>query len=139
LGKNENYKRFGIYSLIVVETVSQHIGEHHTLTSSSSARTFRTVSRENAFYFFTSVGNYTGQRAMSLEEFAQKIREVEIASLEFHLYRGDFEKWSDKVLEDNILTKRIAAVKLLEPVGNALRDQLDFTVTKRLEELKSKE
>jgi hypothetical protein len=76
---------------------------------------------------------------MSLEEFAQKIREVEIASLEFHLYRGDFEKWSDKVLEDNILTKRIAAVKLLEPVGNALRDQLDFTVTKRLEELKSKE
>ena len=76
---------------------------------------------------------------MSLEEFATKIREVKIVSLEFHLYRGDFEKWSDQVLEDNILTKRIAAVKLLEPVGNALRDQLDFTVSKRLEELKNKE
>ncbi|MBK5134150.1 hypothetical protein JJE00_06960 [Candidatus Bathyarchaeota archaeon] len=57
-------------------------------------------------------------------------------SLEFHLYRGDFEKWSDEVLEDHELTERIRAVKLLEPVGNALRDQLDFTVTKRLEELK---
>ena len=76
---------------------------------------------------------------MSLEEFATKIREVKIVSLEFHLYRGDFEKWSDQVLEDNILTERIAAVKLLEPVGNALRDQLDFTVSKRLEELKNKE
>ena len=76
---------------------------------------------------------------MSLEEFATKIREVKIVSLEFHLYRGDFEKWSDQVLEDNILTKRIAAVKFLEPVGNALRDQLDFTVSKRLEELKNKE
>jgi hypothetical protein len=105
--------------------------------SSSSARTLRTVSRENAFYFFTSVGNYTGHRAMSLEEFANKIREIQTASLEFHLYRGDFEKWADEVLEDDILTERIRAVKLLEPIGNTLRDQLDFTVTKRLEELKN--
>jgi hypothetical protein len=109
------------------------------LTSSSSARTLRTLSRENAFYFFTSVGNYTGQRAMSLEEFANKIREVKITSLEFHLYRGDFEKWTDEVLEDDILTERISAVKHLEPLGNALRDQLDFTVSKRLEELKKPE
>jgi hypothetical protein len=73
---------------------------------------------------------------MSLEEFANKIREVKITSLEFHLYRGDFEKWTEEVLEDDILTERISAVKHLEPLGNALRDQLDFTVSKRLEELK---
>jgi hypothetical protein len=109
------------------------------LTSSSSARILRTLSRENAFYFFTSVGNYTGQRAMSLEEFTNKIREVKITSLEFHLYRGDFEKWTAEVLEDDILTERISAVKHLEPLGNALRDQLDFTVSKRLEELKKPE
>jgi hypothetical protein len=109
------------------------------LAHSSSARILRTLSRENAFYFFTSVGNYTGHRAMSLEEFATKIREVPTASLEFHFYRGDFEKWTTEVLEDNELTKRIGAVKLLEPVGNNLRDQLDFTVSKRLEELKSTE
>jgi len=73
---------------------------------------------------------------MSLEEFANKIREVETTSLEFHFYRGDFEKWTAEVLEDSELTRRIGAVKLLEPVGNHLRDQLDFTVSKRLEELK---
>ena len=109
------------------------------MTPSSSARILRTLSRENAFYFFTSVGNYTGQSAMSLEEFANKIREVKITSLEFHLYRGDFEKWTAEVLEDNILTERISVVKLLEPVGNTMRDQLYFTVSKRLEELKSTE
>jgi hypothetical protein len=107
------------------------------LSPSSSARILRTLSRENAFYFFTSVGNYTGQRAMSLEEFTTKIREVPTKSLEFHFYRGDFEKWTTEVLEDSELTKRIKAVKLLEPIGNNLRDQLDFTVSKRLEELKS--
>jgi hypothetical protein len=106
------------------------------LTSSASSKILRTLSRKNAFYFFTSVGNYTGHRAMSLEEFVDKIREVETSSLEFHLYRGDFEKWTNEVLEDAELTKRIAAVKLLQPTGNALRDQLDFVVTKRLEELK---
>ncbi len=103
----------------------------------SSARILRTLSRENAFYFFTSVGNYTGQKAMSLEEFAHKIREVEIVSLEFHLYRRDFEKWAAEVLEDSELAKRVRELKHLEPVGNALRDQLHFTVSTRLEELKS--
>ena len=107
------------------------------LLTSSSSRNLKTVSRKNAFYFFTSTGNYTGQKASSLEEFANLIREVKIASLEFHLYRGDFEKWVAEVLEDNELSRRISAVKLLEPIGNSVRDQLDFTVTKRLEELKN--
>ena len=107
------------------------------MTPSSSSRILRTLSRENAFYFFTSVGNYTGQRAMSLEEFAAKIRQIPTASLEFHFYRGDFEKWATEVLEAPELAKRISAVKLLEPIGNSLRDQLDFTISKRFEELKS--
>ena len=106
------------------------------MTHSHSSPSRRTLSRNNAFYFFTSVGNYIGHRAMSLEEFTNKIRQVETASLEFHIYRGDFEKWADEVLEDHELTRRISEVKLLEPVGNALRDQLDFAVSKRLEELK---
>ena len=109
------------------------------MTPSSSARILRTLSRENAFYFFTSVGNYTGQRAMSLEEFANKIREVKITSLEFHLYRGDFEKWTAEVLEDSELAEKISDLKNLEPVMSALRDQLYLIVSKRLEELKSTE
>jgi hypothetical protein len=107
------------------------------LVSQTSARILRTLSRENAFYFFTSLGNYTGQRAMSLEEFEDNIRDIKIASLEFHLYRGDFEKWMANVLADKELTRRISDLKHLQPVGNALRDQLLFTVSKRLEELKN--
>ena len=44
---------------------------------------------------------------MSLEEFIVIIRHVKIASLEFHLYRGDFEKWATEVLEAPELAKRI--------------------------------
>jgi hypothetical protein len=74
---------------------------------------------------------------MSLEEFANKIREVETTSLEFHLYRGDFEKWTAEVLEDSELTEKISDLKNLEPVRSALRDQLYLIVSKRLEELKT--
>lgn len=126
-------------SVIRRASFSETKGELYTLKQSSTTRILRRLSRGNAFYFFTSVGNYTGHKATSLEEFATKISEVEIESLEFHLYRGDLEKWSDEVLEDHELTKRLGTVKLLEPVGNALRDQLDFVISKRFEELKAKQ
>jgi len=95
------------------------------------------VSRENAFYFFTSIGNYTGENAASLEEFVKKIGEVNAKSLEFHFYRGDFEKWVAEVLEDRELAEEIKNLKNLKPVGNSLRGQLHLIVSKRFEKLKS--
>ena len=66
------------------------------ITFKSAHRILRKLPRENAFYFFTSIGNYTGVNADSLEEFVKKILDVNVKSLEFHLYRGDFEKWANK-------------------------------------------
>lgn len=97
----------------------------------------RKLSRENAFYFFTSIGNYTGEHADSLEDFLRKIKKVNAKSLEFHLYRGDFEKWVSKVLEDAELAENIRSLKSLEPSGDALRNQLYIVVSKRCEILKS--
>jgi predicted MPP superfamily phosphohydrolase len=107
------------------------------LIPSSVARILRKLSRENAFYFFTSIGNYTGESAASLEEFVKKIGEVNAKSLEFHFYRGDFGKWVAEVLEDGELAEEIKNLKNLKPVGDALRDQLYLVVSKRFEKLKS--
>jgi hypothetical protein len=111
-------------------------GEIYALMLSSPARILRTLTRNNAFYFFTSVGNYTGQKAMSLEEFAAKIMEVETASLAFHLYRGDFERWTADVLEDLELTQKITALKNMQPAGDVLRNQLHGIIATRINELK---
>jgi len=107
------------------------------LMPSSVARILRKLSRENAFYFFTSVGNYIGENAASLEEFVKKIEEVNAKSLEFHFYRGDFQKWVAEVLEDGELAEEIKSLKNLKPVGDALRGQLYPVVSKRFEKLKS--
>ena len=107
------------------------------MTPSSVARILRKLPRENAFYFFTSIGNYTGENASSLEEFVKKIGEVNAKSLEFHFYRGDFEKWVAEVLEDGELAEEIRSFKNLKPVGDTLRSQLHLIVSKRFEKLKS--
>lgn len=102
----------------------------------SVSRSLRILPREKEFFFFTSIGNYTGDHASSLEEFVNKIRQVNVKSLEFHLYRGDFEKWVAEVLEDKELADAIKSIQNFKPSGDALRDQLYLVVWKRFKELK---
>lgn len=102
----------------------------------SPSKILRRVVREQAFYFFTSIGNYTGQNAASLDEFIQKIKDIDIKSLEFHLYRQDFEKWISQTLGDKRLAYEIRTLRSQNVVGNALRDRLHFIVSRRYKELK---
>lgn len=106
------------------------------LSELKTSRVLRSLSREKAFYFFTSIGNYTGESAASLEEFVKKILDVNVKSLEFHLYRGDFERWVAETLEDSVLTSKIRQLKFLKPIGIDLRDRLFLIVSKHYENLK---
>jgi len=119
----------------VLESVSQTV--EGLEMSSSSSRILRTLPREEAFYFFTSIGNYTGQSAASLDEFLQKVKDVNMKSIEFHVYREDFEKWISQTLGDAKLAEEIKGLRNLKIAGNSLRDRLYFTVSRRLKELKT--
>lgn len=93
------------------------------------------VPREKAFYFFTSIGNYTGASASSLKEFMEKVNAVNVKSLEFHMYRGDFDKWVSDVLQDGELSADIRRLQRLNLMGEPLRNQLFLTVSRRLRRL----
>ncbi len=90
------------------------------------------VSEEKAFYFYTEVGNYTGQSASSLEQFLEKVKIVDTKSLEFHLYRGDFEMWFREVLEDPRLEEEMRVLKTFDLKGETLRTRLLYTISKFL-------
>jgi hypothetical protein len=107
------------------------------MASTASSKTLRTVPREKTFYFFTSIGNYTGLSAASLKEFMERVNEVNVKSLEFHLYRGDFEKWTNEVLEDPWLAGDIKKLQKFGLTGDALRNQLYLTVSRRIKRLTS--
>ena len=99
------------------------------------SKNLKIIPREKAFYFFTSIGNYTGVSALSLKDFMEKVNEVNVKSLEFHLNRGDFEKWVNDVLQDGELAGDIRRLQRLNLVGEALRNQLSLTVSRRLKRL----
>ena len=99
-------------------------------------RILRTLPREKAFYFFTSIGNYTGESATSLKEFTDKINEVNVKSLEFHFYRGDFEKWTAEVLEDKELAEQIGTLRKTSPIGEDLKNGLYRILTMRYSRLR---
>jgi len=101
------------------------------LNEKMNLRILRTLPREKAFYFFTSIGNYTGESATSLKEFTDKINEVNVKSLEFHFYRGDFEKWTAEVLEDEELAEDVQKLQKLSLTGDELRLRLYTTVSRR--------
>jgi hypothetical protein len=107
------------------------------MTSEATSKILRTVPREKAFYFFTSIGNYTGTSAFSLKEFMEKINEVNVKSLEFHFYHNDFEKWINEVLEDQELAKEIRKLVKFNLTGDALRSQLHLAVSRRFKILTS--
>jgi hypothetical protein len=79
------------------------------------------VTKERAFYFFTSIGNYTGHHALSLDEFRGKLTEVSGKSLEFHLHRRDFERWFTDVWGFDQLAEKMRVLTTLNLSGEPLR------------------
>jgi len=99
-------------------------------------RILRELSKNEAFYFFTSIGNYTGECATSLEDFIKKIKTVSVKSIEFHLYREDFEKWVAETLEDRDLVQEIENLRKQNTTEEFLREKLSVIVSKRYEQLR---
>lgn len=103
----------------------------------ANSRILRKLGNDEAFYFYTDIGNYTGQNASSLEEFLSRIQEIDTKSLEFHLLREDFEKWMSSTIGDAQLAEDIKLLRVQKVAGSSLRNHLSLIVSKRLKELKS--
>lgn len=82
------------------------------------------ISPEKAFQFYVDIDKPIGFSAQSLEEFYRLLRQVTSDSLEFHLYRGDFENWLAQVLDDSELSAEVSGFKTSELHGEDLRKAL---------------
>ena len=87
------------------------------------------------FHFCIDVGDYTGISAASYEDFLKSIKQVNRKSLNFHVKRGDFERWVLDVLKDVKLAKEIRKLKKQKLQGQALRNHLYRIVSNRHKEL----
>ncbi|MBD3389189.1 MAG: NTP transferase domain-containing protein [Candidatus Altiarchaeales archaeon] len=102
----------------------------------------RKVTSEEAFYFNKKEGShvsYTGQRARSLLEFNNILKEVEASSLNYHLRSdvNDFQQWLDDILCDPILARDFEGIKQEVSVDDRMlvRQMMIEATTRRLNQL----
>ena len=88
--------------------------------------TEKTVSPEKGFHFYEEIAKPTGKVAVSLEDFALKLKETPVVSIEFHQKRGDFAKWVQNTFGATTLANAIEKIKTS---GEDLRKQLVETIT----------
>jgi DNA-binding Lrp family transcriptional regulator len=82
------------------------------------------VPKETAFHFYTAVGQPTGFSAESIKEFYEIVKRVAVKSLEFHLYREDFENWIKTVFKDEALATALVSLKNADVKGEELRQRM---------------
>jgi len=93
------------------------------------------VSTDKAFHFYTGLHQHLGVHANSLEDFCNKIGNVSVKAVEFHVPRRDFENWF-RSLGDIELAKRMSLIHSMNLHGEELRKKVSEAAKHRLEELK---
>jgi hypothetical protein len=87
------------------------------------------ASSDKAFHFYAGVGEPLNVYAKDLLEFCDRVSEVALDSLEFHLRRGDFEAWF-RSLGDVELAKKTGLLKTkkmeAEEMSVKLRELVEF-------------
>lgn len=99
-------------------------------------RIIRTVPTNEVFHFYKGIDQPTGKFATSLADFCEKVRMVNIGSVNFHLKRGDFEKWFRETIGDGDLARRVNTIAEQAP-REKLRDEIYRVVRNRINELKT--
>jgi len=99
-----------------------------------ASRVLRTVSENEAFYFYEGIGKPTGENARNLADFLEKIKSVKLETLIFHHQRKDFKNWIEKTLGDSDLARKIE--RIAPSCDDRLRTRIQVAVENRLKELK---
>ena len=102
------------------------------------SKILRNVTEQEGFRFYLGIGEPTGETAVSLADFAEKLDNVDVRSVNFHYPRRDFEKWIIDVIGDAELASRLNMVSNIHTgiKGEALRNHLIRVVKVRLSEIK---
>jgi predicted transcriptional regulator len=102
------------------------VGSGYGLTEKgkNAIKIFVQVPNELGFNFYIDFGKPLGFTAFSLEQFYKFIKQVTTDSLEFHLYRADFENWLKEVVKTEELAETFGVLKTAGLKGEDLRKAL---------------
>jgi hypothetical protein len=96
----------------------------------------RNLASHEAFHFYIGVGKPINKTATSLMDFVEKLRTVDVRSVDFHFQRQDFERWLKDTVGDDQLSRRIGGIER-KISGEALRNEIIKIIKGRADEIKS--
>jgi DNA-binding Lrp family transcriptional regulator len=99
------------------------VGAGYGITDAGRAtlKAFTPVQAGMEFHFYMEIGQPTNFAAKSFLDFYGIVKQVNAASLEFHLHRGDFENWAREALNDAAFAEELAKLKKPKLKGERLR------------------
>ncbi len=128
---------FAVYSRILSDLETRvHIElEKPELTVK---RLMRRLPAGMGFTFSYEFARSSGLTVQSLQEFYSALKTIEATSIEYHIERGDFERWLSQVVGDEQLAVKIAAISNSKRKlkGEALRKKVLTITERRLKQLK---
>jgi DNA-binding Lrp family transcriptional regulator len=131
---NEFARKIGLTPSQILEQIQElakadfvkKVGSGYGITEKGKAtlKAVAPVPANMAFHFYLEVDQPTSMSARTIKEFYQAIKQVPAASLEFHLYRGDFENWIRSTVNDPAFALEFAEMKKSELKGEPLRKEI---------------
>ena len=100
-----------------------------------ASKILRNVAVSKGFHFYRDYHEPTWVVATSLEDFAAKLRKMDLRSVEFHFNHQDFNNWVNDVVVDYALFRSICYIDK-EAHGEDLRMQLIKIFDDRIKELR---
>ena len=121
----------GLYS---ITSLGKEILGLPKIDSKKAKKILAPVPENKEFRFYRGIGKPLGISSSNLKDFSEKIREIDLKSIEFHMSRGDFEIWVH-FLGDAELAKRLRLLRESNMTGKDLRRELYHILRSRCEEL----
>ncbi len=108
--------------------------KEQNISESKIRKILSIVPHDRGFNFFTGMDRNTGETAVSLETFGQKLEIINDGSIMFHFQRNDFQNWIKTTVGDDVLAERINHISRQLSVED-LRNELVKTVQTRISQL----
>ena len=111
---------------LVKANLLRKVGNGYGMTEKGRAalRAFSRVPSEMEFKFYMGIGQPSGFVAKSLKDFCEAILQVGVDSLEFHLYREDFENWIRFAVKDAAFADEFKNMRSMQLKGEDLRKEI---------------
>jgi hypothetical protein len=88
---------------------------------------------KDEFHFYYN-NNYSGFSCISLKGFIDILEKIDVKSIEYHLYQGDFENWAKFSLENQKIEQIFKDAKNKNLKGKELKDFLILNLKRVFEE-----